>query len=73
MMRRLFVDSNQGQLSIRRQCELLNIHRSGVYYQPHPESDFNLSLMRRIDEWMLEDPTSGVITMIDLFKDEGML
>jgi len=73
MMRRSFVDPKQGQLSIRRQCELLNIHRSGVYYHPQPESDFNLSLMRHIDEWMLEDPTSGVITIIDFFKDNGII
>ena len=73
MMRRSFVDPKQGQLSIRRQCELLNIHRSGVYYHPQPESDFNLSLIRHIDEWMLEDPTSGVITIIDFFKDNGII
>lgn len=72
MIRRSFVNSKQEQLSIRRQCELLDIHRSGVYYQPQRESGFNLSLMRQIDEWMLEDPTSGVITMVDLFKDEGI-
>ena len=73
MMRRSFVDPAQGQLSIRRQCELLDIHRSGVYYQPQGESDFNLSLMRKIDGWMLEEPTSGVITMIDFLKDEGII
>jgi putative transposase len=72
-MRRSFVDRKQRQLSVRRQCELLNIHRSGVYYQSQPESDFNLGLMRQIDEWMLEDPTCGVITMIDFFKDEGII
>jgi putative transposase len=73
MMRRSFVDRKQDQLSVRRQCELLNIHRSGVYYQSQPESDFNLGLMRHIDEWMLEEPTSGVITMIDFFKDRGVI
>jgi putative transposase len=73
MMRRSFVDRKQEQLSVRRQCELLNIHRSGVYYQSQPEGDFNLGLMRQIDEWMLEEPTSGVITMIDFFKDRGVI
>ncbi len=72
-MRRSFVDPEEKQLSIRRQSELLTLHRSGVYYQPQPESDFNLSLMRQIDEWMLDDPTSGVITMVDFFKDEGIV
>jgi hypothetical protein len=29
MMRRSFVDRKQGRLSIRRQCELLNIYQVG--------------------------------------------
>ena len=28
--------------------------------------------MRQMDEWMGEDPTIGVITMVDLFKDQGI-
>ena len=51
---------------------LFNIHRSGVYHQSKAESDLNLSLMGQMDEWMLDDPTIGVITMVDLFKDEGV-
>lgn len=72
-MRRSFIEPKHRELSIRSQCDLLNIHRSGVYYEPQPESDFNLSLMRQMDEWMLEDPTSGVITMVDMFKDKGIV
>jgi putative transposase len=30
------------QLSIVKQCELLEVHRSGLYYQPVPETSFNL-------------------------------
>ncbi len=71
-MRRSFVESKHRRLSIRKQCNLLNIHRSGVYYEAQPESDLNLGLMRQMDEWMLEDPTSGVITMVDRFKDKGI-
>ena len=37
-------------LSIVRQCELLEIHRSGLYYQPVGESVLNLNLMRLIDQ-----------------------
>lgn len=72
-MRRSFVDSKEDQLSIRRQCELLTLHRSGVYYQTQPENDFNHSLMCQIDQWMLDDPTSGVIAMVDLLKDQGIV
>jgi transposase len=37
-------------LSIRRQCVLLGIARSGVYRPPRPANDDDLALMRRIDE-----------------------
>lgn len=72
MMRRSLVEPKHSELSIRRQCDLFNIHRSGVYHQSQGESKLNLSLMRQMDEWMLDDPTIGVISMADLFKDQGI-
>lgn len=47
------------QLSIRRQCELLGIPRSVVYYQLSGESPENLALMENIDKLHLEDPAAG--------------
>lgn len=35
---------------MQRQCELLSIHRSGLYYQPKKTSKLNCELMRLIDE-----------------------
>jgi len=37
-------------ISIARQCELLNISRASHYYRPKPESEKNIFLMSRIDE-----------------------
>jgi putative transposase len=46
-------------VSMRRQCELLNVARSGVYRpKPVAETD-DLALMRRIDELHLELPFYG--------------
>jgi putative transposase len=45
--------------SIRRQCELLEISRTAYYYQPCPESEENLELMRQLDELHLEHPVYG--------------
>jgi len=42
-----------------RQCELLQLPRSSAYYEPVPESEENLRLMRRIDELYLEFPFYG--------------
>lgn len=46
-------------LSERRQCELLSIHRSLIYYVPVPETALNLELMREIDEIHLQFPFYG--------------
>lgn len=47
-------------LSMTRQCELLSIHRSGLYYCPCEESEENLFLMRLLDEQYLETPFYGI-------------
>ena len=44
------------KLNIQRQCELLSIHRSGLYYQPKKTSKLNGKLMRLIDEQYLQRP-----------------
>src|SRR6266852_3062835 len=48
--RRALLDRDHGKLSIRRQCTLLSVARSGVYRLPRPANDDDLSLIRRIDE-----------------------
>ena len=48
--RRARLDRVHRVLSIRRQCRLLGLARSGVYRTPAPASDDDLVLMRRIDE-----------------------
>lgn len=55
--------AHRPRLSIVRQCELLALNRSGVYYRPAPESPFNLALMRLIDEQFLETPYYGARQM----------
>jgi putative transposase len=44
------IDGTQPRLSIRRQCELLAVSRSGLYYEPEPTDPEQLATMRRIDE-----------------------
>jgi len=47
------------QLSIAKQCKILQLSRSSVYYKAHPVSDEGRKLMRVIDEIHLEDPSLG--------------
>ena len=69
---RKFVDTEH-ELSVRRQCELLTIHRSGLYYKPCEEKPENLEIMRIMDEHYLKHPTAGVIRMQDLLLAMGFV
>ena len=57
--------TDNDQLSIRKQCDLLSISRSTVYYKAAGESEENLRIMRLMDEEFHEHPTHGVIQMQD--------
>ena len=59
-----YIEENE-DISIRGQCELLEVNRSTVYYKPAPESEENLAIMRLMDEHYLEHPTHGVLQMQD--------
>ena len=47
------------ELPVARQCQILELSRSSVYYEPRPLSAADLALMRRIDELHLEHPFLG--------------
>jgi putative transposase len=70
--RRDLVD-NQYDLSIRKQCEILSIHKSGLYYAPKGEKPENLEIMRIMDEHYLKHPSEGVIRMQDLLFALGFV
>jgi putative transposase len=59
-------------LSIRRQCELLELNRASWYYEPVPESAENLAWMRRIDEQYLATPFFGSRQMTAWFQRQGL-
>jgi len=69
--RRAMVERPGKDLSVRRQCALLNLARSGVY-RPKPVAGADdLALMRRIDELHLELPFYGSRRMMFELKKEG--
>ena len=65
------VDRDRHAPSIRRQCALLGIARSGVYRKPPPANDNDLALMRRIDELYTAWPFLGSRRMTALLRAEG--
>ena len=65
------VDREDQALSVRRQCELLRVSRSGLYYEPEPTSPEQLALMRRIDELHLKYPFYGSRNLAHALRAEG--
>ena len=53
------IDRGHADLSVRRQCALLGLARSGVYRQPAAPGREELALMRWIDEQYLATPFYG--------------
>ena len=64
--------SEKEDLSIRRQCKLLSVSRSSVYYKPAEESTRNLKIMSILDRRFLEEPSHGVLRIQDHLRDIGV-
>ena len=60
-----------GKVSLRHQCELLDLCRSTYYYEPCPESEENLALMRRLDELHMKYPVYGSRKLTAVLRLEG--
>jgi putative transposase len=58
-------------LSIRRQCTLLGLNRSTLYYEPAVETAENLALMQRIDEQYTVRPYYGSRRMTVWLVQQG--
>ena len=69
-MKRSLVEWDHEDLSVRRQCELLGLNRSTLYYQGIGESEENLQLMRRIDEQYMRRPILGSRRMRDWLETQ---
>ena len=69
--RRGLLQRDKKDLSIRRQCALLRVARSGVYRPPRPANDNDLALMRRIDELFTAWPFLGSRRLAVMLNGEG--
>jgi putative transposase len=55
-----------------RQCELLDLCRSSLYYQPQPVAEAALALLRRMDELHLAHPFLGARRLARMLQREGV-
>ncbi len=58
-------------VSIKRQCELLSIHKSGLYYKPAEIPEEDLMLQRKIDEQYLKTPFYGAKRLREWLVGQG--
>ena len=66
------IEREHQSLSVSRQCRLLSVSRSTLYYRPLGESAATLELMRRIDELYLKYPFYGSRQMVRHLAREGV-
>jgi len=70
--KRRLIEFGYGKLSIRRQCELLDLYRSNYYYEPVEIPEDSLRIMHRIDEIFTECPFYGSRKIREGLRREGI-
>lgn len=59
------------KISVRKQCELLSVNRSSLYYKPVPEKPENIKMMEVMDKHLTLHPTEGVQSLVHLFQSRN--
>jgi len=67
------VEREHGEVSVVVQCELLSLHRSGVYYAPRLVDERDVLIQRRIDEVYTAYPFYGVRKITAQLRDDGLV
>jgi putative transposase len=69
----MWIETEHKELSVRRQCGLLGINRSSLYYRPVGVDAFTLKLMHELDKQYTETPFYGVLKMTEHLRSLGHL
>ena len=60
------------EMSVKKQCKLIDLQRSNFYFKPKGESGLNLRLMELIDKKLIDCPFYGIKRMVNhLNRDLG--
>jgi putative transposase len=65
------VEKDNGEITVTRQCELLNLPRSSYYYSTTGNDDFNFELMGLINEQYTSAPFYGIRRVTAWFRAHG--
>ena len=66
------VEPGNEKISVLRQCQLLGLNRTGLYYRGRPESVEDVNLMRLIDEQYTRTPFYGYRRMTVYLRQLGL-
>lgn len=69
--RRAMVMEADEELSIAQRCEILSVHRSGLYYTPKPETEENLNILKKLDAQYYKTPFYGTLRLQAWLKKQG--
>jgi len=72
-IKKMWIEAKHKELSVRRQCGLLGINRSSLYYRPVGVDDFTLKLMHELDKQYTDTPFYGVLKMTEHLRSLGHL
>ncbi len=67
----MWIDPGYSELSRRKQCTLLGVNRSSLYYRPVEIDEYDLLLMRELDQQYTETPFYGVLRMTHHLRGLG--
>lgn len=67
----MLADRNDKTMSLRRQCNILSINRSSLYYEPRGICEEDLHLMNLLDEQYTKTPFYGVRKMTKYLQQLG--
>ncbi len=65
------IDHDSKDFSVREQCRILGINRSGLYYEARPLTEETLKIMRLLDEEHTRHPFYGVPKMTEFLRRKG--
>jgi len=60
-------------MSVSRQCKLLELNRSSLYYRGYRDDSYNEQLMQILDEQYTQTPFYGVPRMTETLRQLGHL
>lgn len=69
--KRKAVEPNHKKIPVYRQCQLLGLNRSSLYYQPKGEAKYNEHLMKLIDEQYVKTPFYGIDKMTEWLRRQN--